>query len=223
MTVGIYCIENTTNNKKYVGQSVNIEERLKTHKRLLNKKDYKEENQYLIMSWIKYGSEVFTMYIIEECDKRNLDEKERFYIKYFDCKAPKGYNLTDGGNKPPSPKGKPKSEQWKINQRKAKLGHVVSDETRRKISNAGLNRTVSSQTRKKMSLSACGRKGNLNNKTSSYVGVCLDKRNGKWRATAQRKFLGYFNNEHEAATRYDEHIHAILKDKSKLNFPERFR
>lgn len=35
--VGIYCIENLVNNKKYIGQSVDIETRIKKHFRHLRK------------------------------------------------------------------------------------------------------------------------------------------------------------------------------------------
>lgn len=38
--IGIYCIENLNNNKKYFGQSVNVEKRIKEHKRELKSKNH---------------------------------------------------------------------------------------------------------------------------------------------------------------------------------------
>lgn len=37
MTIGIHCIENNKNNKRYIGKSVNIESRFSYHKSHLHK------------------------------------------------------------------------------------------------------------------------------------------------------------------------------------------
>ena len=55
-TIGIYCIENTINNKKYIGQSVEIENRWSKHRSELNKN--KHDNDYLQKSWNKYGEKI---------------------------------------------------------------------------------------------------------------------------------------------------------------------
>lgn len=44
----------------------------------------------------KYGKENFDIDIIEECPPELLDEKERYYINYYNSYN-KGYNLTLGG------------------------------------------------------------------------------------------------------------------------------
>ena len=46
---GIYCIENLINNKKYIGQSVDIINRWRHHKNELNSKVH--FNDYLQKSW----------------------------------------------------------------------------------------------------------------------------------------------------------------------------
>ena len=86
--IGIYKIENLINHKIYVGQSVNIERRWAEHCRA-NKKS-------LIGQAIKkYGKQNFSFTILEECNVDSLDEKEEYYIKYFDSIIPNGYNIME--------------------------------------------------------------------------------------------------------------------------------
>lgn len=95
-TTGIYCIENLSTHKKYIGQSVNIEERWYKHKKALN--DNCHDNQYLQNSWNKYDSEDFVFSIIEECPLEKLDEKECYYIELYNTLDRNyGYNLKTGG------------------------------------------------------------------------------------------------------------------------------
>ena len=97
MTCGIYCICNTANNKKYIGQSVNVEERLRRHKyELLNNKHF---NKHLQRAWNKHGEENFTFEQVLACDMEHLDMYERLYIiqlRTFDRRF--GYNIEHGGN-----------------------------------------------------------------------------------------------------------------------------
>lgn len=97
MTCGIYCITNTANGKKYIGQSVDIEKRFKRHKYgLMNNKHF---NKHLQCAWNKYGPDAFTFEIIQICDIQHLDMYERLYIiqlRTFDREF--GYNIEHGGN-----------------------------------------------------------------------------------------------------------------------------
>ena len=79
--VGIYCIENTVYNKKYIGQSIHVHKRWKEHKNALNRKAH--ENDYLQKSWDKYNAHSFAFYVLEECDEADLDDRESYYIQYF--------------------------------------------------------------------------------------------------------------------------------------------
>ena len=93
---GIYCIENIVNNKKYIGQSINIKYRWTHHKWCLNNNCH--ENKYFQNAWNKYGEENFKFYILEECSNL-IDEKEKYYIDFYKTLIiDNGYNLDSGGN-----------------------------------------------------------------------------------------------------------------------------
>lgn len=93
---GIYCIENLTNGKKYIGQSVDIKHRFYEHKSDLNANSH--YNSHLQSAWNSYGKENFDFYIIEECSPDMLDEREKYYIKLFSVNIPEfGYNNNAGG------------------------------------------------------------------------------------------------------------------------------
>lgn len=78
---GIYCIENTINNKKYIGSSKTIAQRFKKHICYLTNNTH--VNKHLQSACNKYGLSSFNFYIIEECDKQNLFEREQHYIDMY--------------------------------------------------------------------------------------------------------------------------------------------
>ena len=95
-TCGIYCIENIITHKRYIGQSINIEDRWCCHKRKLNNNSH--DNDYLQKSWNKYGESNFKLLILEICSQEDLDIKEIEYIeKYNTLDRDYGYNLKSGG------------------------------------------------------------------------------------------------------------------------------
>lgn len=51
----------------------------------------------------KYGTENFIIDIIYEFNENleNWQELEKYYINLFNSRRPNGYNLLEGGNKPP--------------------------------------------------------------------------------------------------------------------------
>lgn len=94
---GIYCIENLINHKKYIGQSVDIEARWRSHKSELRRNIH--INDYLQKAWNKYREDNFKFYILEECVVDILDERERYYIVFYDTiNRDCGYNLESGGS-----------------------------------------------------------------------------------------------------------------------------
>lgn len=99
---GIYKIQNKINNKIYIGQSINIFQRWNSHKRAYKDILNKDYNKHLYRSIRKYGIENFDFSVIEECSREELNEKEKYWISYYDSTNPeKGYNLLEGGNNVP--------------------------------------------------------------------------------------------------------------------------
>lgn len=153
--VGVYCITNKINNKKYIGQSIYLELRLRQHKNKLN--SGKHENQYLQNAWNKYGGGSFNFVALELYDnisKDKLDEIEAMYIYVTgSMNKDNGYNMKSGGavshmtdevkqkiskaNKGQIPysKGKPMSEEQKIKISIANKGKKRSAETIAKLKN----------------------------------------------------------------------------------------
>ena len=89
MSCGIYKIENKTNGKIYIGQSINIEKRWKDHK-----KKRRSLNTPLYLAMREDGVDNFSFNILEECAQELLNEKEEYWIKYYDStNSEKGYNI----------------------------------------------------------------------------------------------------------------------------------
>lgn len=98
---GIYCIENTVNNKKYIGLSRNVKRRWSEHKSKL--KNNCHPNELLQYHWNVYGENRFKFYVVELCDESLLTEKEIFYIdKMQTMVKDKGYNQICGGENAPT-------------------------------------------------------------------------------------------------------------------------
>ena len=94
---GIYKITNIKNDKVYIGQSVNLDKRIYSHKYHL--KTNTHYNKALQNSFNKYGAKSFVFEIIEECEISDLDEKECFWISFFNStERICGFNFETGGN-----------------------------------------------------------------------------------------------------------------------------
>lgn len=96
----IYCITNKINGRKYIGQTIDYETRVKKHFRYTN-----NEKSVLHNAIIKYGVENFSIDIIvsftainNEVRRKLLDYLEMFYIKKYNTLCTQnGYNVTIGG------------------------------------------------------------------------------------------------------------------------------
>lgn len=97
--IGIYKFTNKINNQIYIGKSIDIDYRIKQHfqNAFRNTKGNKEYNKPLYQAIRKYGSDSFLIEIIEECAINQLNEREKYWIDYYDSYK-NGYNCTIGGD-----------------------------------------------------------------------------------------------------------------------------
>lgn len=94
MSMGIYKYENKLNGHIYIGLSRNIEKRYSQH--LYDARHKERSGTGIDIAIRKYGIENFTFEIIELCEESKLDEREKYWIDYYDSYN-NGYNRTVGG------------------------------------------------------------------------------------------------------------------------------
>lgn len=95
--VGIYKITNLINQKAYIGQSVDIKSRFTDHRSNAFNPNCREYEKLLYRAFRKYGIENFSFEILEICEIRELNEKEKYYVELYDTFY-NGYNATLGGD-----------------------------------------------------------------------------------------------------------------------------
>ena len=96
---GIYMWRNKLNDKRYIGQAVNVYARIRQH---LESFEKNREHKYFYYAINKDGIENFEVSVIKTFDlvdniKDILDQEEIFYIKEYKCMEC-GYNRTTGGD-----------------------------------------------------------------------------------------------------------------------------
>lgn len=91
----IYKITNKINGKSYIGQTIqDVKERFYQHcatkcsQAVLNMAIHKAIN--------KYGKSNFTVEVIEEVESTDLNDREKYWIKFYNSYN-NGYNSTEGG------------------------------------------------------------------------------------------------------------------------------
>ena len=94
----IYSYVNKKNGKRYIGRTIRGKRRKKDH--LRESQRYKSLFDKILQ---KEGEENFEYEVLYEVDELRskifniLNEKERDYIKQYDCQVPNGYNISEGG------------------------------------------------------------------------------------------------------------------------------
>jgi len=90
MKTGIYKITNTNNGKVYVGSSIDIDNRLRSH--LSNLKRGKHHNKQLLEDFNTFGEHCFELSKIELCDMYEMIDREDYWIEHLDS-VNSGYNI----------------------------------------------------------------------------------------------------------------------------------
>lgn len=93
---GIYKITNTETQQCYIGQSVNVSDRWKQHIKCGLGIEASATNK-LYQAMQKYGVWNFTFELLEECPRKDLNEKEKFWIQMFQSDK-YSYNATQGNH-----------------------------------------------------------------------------------------------------------------------------
>lgn len=184
----IYKVTNRVNGKIYIGQTVfplNVRRNKHIHSSKIMSPDYFHK------AIRKYGPDSFVWETVCLCLSRDeADNKEREFIKLFGCRAPSGYNMTDGGegNNGRSPseevrakisqklKGYKHSDETRARMSKAKKGWKVPAEIRMKRSARMKGTHLSDETKAKLSAANMGRKPwNFGKHTSKEVKAKISK------------------------------------------------
>ena len=91
----IYKIENQINHKVYIGQTIkSLNKRFSQHKNNYTKPYFSQIHLY--RAFKKYGIENFSFEKIERVNDEDLDEREKYWIAYYNSYE-NGYNSTLGG------------------------------------------------------------------------------------------------------------------------------
>lgn len=91
----IYKIQNLINGNVYIGQTVKpVEKRFQQHRNNYDKPYFSQ--LILYKAFKKYGLDNFSFEALEKVDNDKLDEREKYWIDYYDSYK-NGYNMTLGG------------------------------------------------------------------------------------------------------------------------------
>lgn len=151
MTEGVIYRYKSPSGKYYIGQTIDEERR---RYNFLNDKRYAGDK--IDYARMKYGPENFEYTVLMKVigDSKEevieyLNQLEQFFIKKYDS-IKKGYNSSEGG------KNGLLSEDTKRKMSEVRTGHITSEETRKKISEKHKGKVISEESRKKMSESRKG-------------------------------------------------------------------
>lgn len=162
-----YCVYihiNKINNKKYVGQTYNVERRWQN-----NGAEYKN-CRYFYFAINKYGWDNFEHLILKtNLDKKEADYWEKYYINFYKTKYNEnGYNIREGGNGELAAESKKKisqkmkeKEQWLgeknprhidplFGERNGMYGKHHTEESKKKISDSKIGKSLSKEQKEKI-------------------------------------------------------------------------
>lgn len=180
--IGIYIIKCKANNKVYIGQSIDIKNRIRGHKYALRKGIH--SNSHLQNAFNQYGESEFIFEILcempkQEYTKDKLNALEIVYISYYQSNVrEKGFNVELGGNG----------------------NGRVSEETREKMRISHTGKTFSEETKKLFSIQRKGKPSHLKGKRQSIEHI-QKRTSGQFGKVWVRKGTeGRFVSKEEAKT-----------------------
>jgi group I intron endonuclease len=172
--IGIYLIKCNANNKVYIGQSINLKQRIAQHKYALKKN--RHTNSYLQNAFNKYGEGAFVFDIVCEiprCEytKEKLNALEIQYISHYNSNIKeKGFNIESGGDGV-GRASKETCEKLSKAMMGKFVGRKMSDQTKKLMSlNSAkywLGKHHSVETRKRLSEKLRGKPSHLRGQTQS--------------------------------------------------------
>lgn len=140
---GVYMIKNVLNGKCYIGSATKLSNRVNAHRCLLL--SGKHPNIILQRSFNKYGVNVFVIGVVELCEKEKLINRERYFCDLF---RP-FFNIREVVE--------------------SNRGIKLSEETRRKMSEAHSGKLQHENSKAALILSNIKRGGNLSEKTKKAL------------------------------------------------------
>jgi len=163
---GIYKITNLKNQKFYIGQSKDLNNREHNHFYRLGRNEH--HNEILQKSFNKHGKENFIFEVLEEIDSDNfLDEREKYWIDFYGgLNNKKTYNMKDPLTKDYSEYTRTKVSKIMLGENNPNYGNNWTDEQKENLSKKKKGKTLeerigiekSKLVKEKMSKSQKGRK-----------------------------------------------------------------
>ncbi len=151
MTISIYVVENTVNGKRYIGQSVNVDERKSKHL------GGSSRCTAISNAVKKYGRDAFSFRVLlTGATKKEADHFEKAMIARLNTHAPNGYNMTEGGEGRasgfhPTPETRKKLSLWQKGKKKPNMKRIWTEEYGRKLSESQIKRFSNPAARLKIS------------------------------------------------------------------------
>jgi len=145
----IYKTTNLKNGKIYIGKD------------MYNDPSYLGSGKILRHAIKKYGKEAFVKEILEECTSSNINDREIFWINYYQSRETGiGYNIASGGRG---------GDTISHHPNKIEIGLRHSDMMRGKPQNKENRKKYSSETREKLSKALSGEKNPMFGKSHSIA------------------------------------------------------
>lgn len=199
----------------YIGQSKNIEKRLSYYSGLQC-----VEQRKIYASLVKYVWEKHTFEILEICSYSDIDEREKYWISYYNSSSDANLNILHGGK---GSAGRVWNRELRDKLRDANIGRKQSPETiqKRILANTGKKRTE--ETKKKMSEASKGKKRSqesINKMIASKKGVKQSEElieKTRQRMLTNNPFKGKKHSEEtKAKMREAKAKNKLLKNNSKV-------